>query len=304
MDFRNFRGAAKRIDDLDLPRLGHLIGVGEDEIHAVLDAETNGHGFDALGRPRMLFEPHIFWRELPKGKRGEAQRLGLAYPKWRRNYPADSYPRLKQAMAIDATAALRAASWGLGQVMGFNHKLAGYDTVDEMVTAFMADEENHLKAMVEFIVSAGLDDELRRHDWRGFARGYNGPGFEKNGYDDKLAAAWRRWAKIPDTAWSPEEAAPVPVPSPAPRDRAGSAAPDLIASVSKAIGAAKGAAQGSIAGIGTPTAIAGTLKAFGWFPDLTPEQIIIGFGLVTLVVATATAAFFAFRRAYDAPANK
>ncbi|MER8830438.1 hypothetical protein NKH73_25245 [Mesorhizobium sp. M0938] len=46
-----FRGAARRLDDLDLPKLGALIGVGEDEIHAFLDVEISGYGFHAHGRP-------------------------------------------------------------------------------------------------------------------------------------------------------------------------------------------------------------------------------------------------------------
>lgn len=29
-DFNGFVGAARRLDDIDLPRLGHEIGVGED----------------------------------------------------------------------------------------------------------------------------------------------------------------------------------------------------------------------------------------------------------------------------------
>lgn len=196
----NFKGAAKRLDDIDLPMIGRMIGVGEDEIHAVLDVESAGTGFDSQGRPKMLFEPHVFWRELGIGaKRDRAAAAGLAHPQWRRNYPADSYPRLQQAMAIDETAALRSASWGLGQVMGFNHKVAGYTTVLDMVQAFMQDEEKHLLAMINFIRASGLDDELRRHNWAGFARGYNGAGFAKNGYDRKLAAAYARWQKIKDT---------------------------------------------------------------------------------------------------------
>ncbi|MGX9119615.1 N-acetylmuramidase domain-containing protein [Mesorhizobium sp. BHbsci] len=55
-----FKGAARRLDDLDLPKLGARIGVGEDEIHAFLEVETSGHGFDAHGRPIILFEPHVF----------------------------------------------------------------------------------------------------------------------------------------------------------------------------------------------------------------------------------------------------
>lgn len=196
----DFKGLAKRIDDVDLPRLGKLIGVGEDEIHAVIDVETAGGGFDKLGRPKMLFEPHIFYRELGPSRRAVAVSKGLAYARWgARPYPRDSYPRLIEAMAIDRAAALRSASWGMGQIMGFNHKLAGHTDVETMVESFCVDEENHLRAMVEFILSEDLDDDLRRHDWSGFARGYNGAGYAKNGYHTKLAAAYAKWSRIKDT---------------------------------------------------------------------------------------------------------
>ncbi|SOR29789.1 conserved protein of unknown function [Methylorubrum extorquens] len=52
--------AAARLSDYDLPRVGHTIGVGEDEIHAVMEVEASGGGFDRLKRPKMLFEPHVF----------------------------------------------------------------------------------------------------------------------------------------------------------------------------------------------------------------------------------------------------
>lgn len=201
----NFKGKAKRLDDIDLPLIGREIGVGEDEVHAILDVESAGSGFDKQSRPKMLFEPHVFWRELGAGaKRDKAAAAGLAYPRWKRNYPADSYPRLAKALAIDEEAALRSASWGLPQMMGFNCKLAGYPTAKAMVTDFLNDEDTHLRAMVRFITATGLDDELRRHDWKGFARGYNGPGFAQNGYDRKLAQAFARWQKIKDT--------PIPAP--------------------------------------------------------------------------------------------
>lgn len=196
----NFKGRAKRLDDIDLPLVGRQIGVGEDEIHALLDVESAGSGFDKQGRPKMLFEPHVFWRELGSGvKRDKAAAMGLAYPKWRRNYPADSYPRLIEAMKIDEEAALRSASWGLAQIMGFNALTVGYATAKDMVLAFVEDEEAHLRAMVLFIIKTGLADHLRMHNWKAFARGYNGVGFAKNGYDRKLAQAFARWQKIKDT---------------------------------------------------------------------------------------------------------
>jgi len=197
----NFIGKAKRLCDVDLPRLGATIGVGEDEIHAVLDVEARGKGFDAKGRPVMLFEPHIFYRELSGKEREQAVAQGLAYPKWRRNYPRDSYPRLIRAMGINQEAALRSASWGLGQIMGFNCSLCGYSSAGAMVAAFIEGEDIQLEAMIKFIVSAGLDDELQRHDWRGFARGYNGSGYARHGYHTRLQRAYEKWARIADTAW-------------------------------------------------------------------------------------------------------
>jgi hypothetical protein len=165
----------------------------------VVTVEASGSGFDAQGRLKMLFEPHRFYRELGERKRELAVTQGLAYERWgERPYPADSYPRLLAAIKIDRPGALRSASWGLAQIMGFNAKSAGYATAEDMIADFLDDEEKHLIAMVRFIISEALDDELRNHDWRGFARGYNGPGYAKHGYHTKLAAAFKAWQARPD----------------------------------------------------------------------------------------------------------
>lgn len=201
---RNFAGAAVRLDDLALPKLGAKIGVGEDEIHAFLDVETRGHGFDASGRPIILFEPHVFYRNLAGAARAKAVAQGLAYPKWgEQPYPKDSYPRLKLACAIDETAALKSASWGLGQVLGENFEAAGFLTPQAMVEAMMDSEELQLEASVNFIKANHLDAALRAHDWATFAKGYNGASYKKNAYDTKLADAFRKWSRIKDTPWTP-----------------------------------------------------------------------------------------------------
>lgn len=201
----NFKGRAKRLDDLDLPKIGRSIGVGEDEIRAVLEVESRGSGYDAQGRPRILFEPHVFYRLLKGAQRASAVAAGLAYARWgAQPYPRDSYPRLHRAMAINRAAALKACSWGLPQLMGENFKAGGFASVEAMVAAFCEDEEAHLEAMVQFIRVSRLDDELRRHDWAGFARGYNGPGYAKNRYDVRLASAFSRWRAKPDVKFSPD----------------------------------------------------------------------------------------------------
>lgn len=221
-----FRGPALRLNDLDLPRVGRMIGVGEDEIHAILDVEAAGSGFDAKGRPKMLFEPHLFHRFLSGAKRERAIQEGLAYDGWRPGtYPPDSYPRLIAAMKIDETAALRAASWGLGQILGDNYKVCGYDSPQAMVIDFTSGEDAQLEAMIRFIKAKGLDDDLRNHEWASFARGYNGALYAAHGYHLKLRAAFEKWQKIKDTPFDPSKFPDAPRPKPKqPKDGKGTAA--------------------------------------------------------------------------------
>ena len=201
----DFKGKAKKLEDKDLPRIGARIRVGEDEIHAFMDVEAAGSGFDNQGRPKMRFEYHYFYKRLKAKQLQDAIKQRLAYKSWRSGkHPRDMYPILQQAIKINPTAALQSASWGLGQIMGSNYKAAGYPTVQAMVKDFMADEDNHLEAMVNFLIANHLDDDLRDHRWSGLARGYNGPAYASHGYHTKLAAAYKKWSRIKDTPFDIE----------------------------------------------------------------------------------------------------
>lgn len=195
-----FVGKAKRIDDIDLPKLARRIGVGEDELHAFIDVETHGSGFDEKNRPRILFERHIFWKYLSQAERKKAGNLASPSPGGY-GKQSEQYDKLQRAMKINPKAALFACSWGLAQIMGFNHGLAGYPTVEAMIEDFKDDEENHLAAAVTFIINNHLDDNLRAHDWKGFALGYNGRNYRINRYDERLAEAFAKWKRIKDTPY-------------------------------------------------------------------------------------------------------
>ena len=214
-DFTTFQGAANCIDSLDIPRLAHRIGVGEDEIHAFAEVEAANSGFDSQGRPRMLFEPHVFYRNLRAGERDQAVTQGLAYKKWRPgSYPRDSYPRLAEALTINQSAALKAASWGRLQVLGENYAMCGYVSPEQMVSEMMHDEENHLEAGINYILAAGIDDDLRSlagltqpttpADCAPIVRVWNGAGYAKGGYHIKFAKAHNKWRNTVDTGWSPD----------------------------------------------------------------------------------------------------
>jgi N-acetylmuramidase len=166
------------------------------QLLAVVTVETSGCGCLADRRPAILFERHIFSRQT--GGRFDAEHPDISN-RTPGGYSQGSgeYNRLAKAVQLDRTAALMSASWGLGQVMGFNFGKAGYDSVESMVSKNMESEDEQLMAMARFLQASGLDRPLGAQDWTSFARGYNGVDFARNLYDSKLAAAFQRFQHPP-----------------------------------------------------------------------------------------------------------
>ena len=185
----------------DYAEAAAALGVETAAILAVKEVELgNKPAFVQPGQPRILFEGHIFWRQLKKrGINPEQYVRGnedVLYPKWTRSHYTNSgqgeYARLQKAMAIDEKAALASASWGMFQIMGFNYKVCGCRNINEFVEVMSQSEAAQLQLFMNFLQANGQDDFLRNHDWAGFARSYNGPGYAQNRYDVKLRDAYRR----------------------------------------------------------------------------------------------------------------
>ena len=183
-----FIGDSTPLADLDFERAARAIGCTVAAVRAVAQVESRG-GYLSDGRPKILFERHKFHR-FTNGAHSAAH-SDISWP-GAGGYLGGSaeYDRLEAAIALDRPAALKSASWGAFQIMGFNHQMVGYDDVESFVAAMVASEANQLDAFVAFIEAAGLADELIRLDWSGFARGYNGPDYAINRYDEKMAAAY------------------------------------------------------------------------------------------------------------------
>lgn len=175
------------------------LGIETAAIKAVAEVESGGNGFLQSGHPKILFEPHVFWLELKKHGIDPAKITGAAdilYPVWgSKPYGknSDQPNRLERAIQINKDAALKSASWGKFQIMGYNHELAGFATVDAFVAAMHIDEDQHLVAFANFIRNRGLVKYLNPFDPEKFALGYNGKGYKKNEYDTKLAAAYQKF---------------------------------------------------------------------------------------------------------------
>lgn len=191
-----FIGKAKPIEESDYEAAARQLFCEVAAIRAVAKVESGGrNGFLGDKRPKILFESRWF-HKLTDGRFDQGN-PDISTSTWVRNYSggAGEYDRLAKALALDRSAALKSASWGMFQILGVNHRLAGFDDVEAYVKAQCVSEGEHLKAFVNFVVANHLDDELRDRRWADFARGYNGPAFRENRYDEKMALAYAEFGQ-------------------------------------------------------------------------------------------------------------
>jgi len=180
-----------------IARVANELGCDVAAIQAVVEVESPNGGYLPDGRVVILFERHVFWRELDS----------IGYDPAQINLPASicsqqrggyvggagEYARLAQAATINREAAYRSCSWGRFQIMGYHATALGYESAMHMALAFEASEAQHLFAFSAFVqLDADLLKALRNRKWPAFAKIYNGPAYADNLYDTKLARAYAR----------------------------------------------------------------------------------------------------------------
>lgn len=200
-------------------------GVDPSGLLAVVEVESDGKSMEVDGKtPCLLFERHIFYRELKKRQPSRLQAAvdaGLAHQDWRRSTQykdqGTSTKRLalmERARAINVECANRSASWGVGQTMGFLAEELGFPNANAMLK-FMIDGgiPAQVECMLREIKNKNLIPSLNKHDWAHFARIYNGSGYAANQYDTRMAAAERKWRnKISDEPDAPDADQPIDPP--------------------------------------------------------------------------------------------
>ena len=171
-------------------------------IKAVAEVESRGAGFFNDGRPKILFEAHIF--SAKTNHVYDNSHPNISSRKWNKKLykgGTKEYIRLDEASNLNRTAALSSASWGKFQVMGFNAVSCGWNSVDKFVVDMYKNEGEHLKAFVGFVNVNNLAKYLRSKDWAKFAGGYNGPAYKENKYDNKMAEAYKKYEKDDNQAF-------------------------------------------------------------------------------------------------------
>lgn len=175
-------------------------------VKAVNEVESNGKGFFVDGRPKILFEGHVFWDQLKKAgidpaTISNAGNSDVLYSRWTKSHylggPRE-YDRMEKASKLlpdprVKAAALESASWGSYQIMGYHARKLGYASVQEFVDQMYIHERNQLEAFGKYITAFGCITHLRAKNWAGFAKCYNGPGYAQNKYDVKMANAYQKY---------------------------------------------------------------------------------------------------------------
>lgn len=191
---------APRVTEAELQGFADRLGCTLRQLRTVALVESGGGGFDADGRPRILWERHYFWKRLrlkiplisdpaPGGYTLDANRNGIN----------DSWEKLATACCTAPGWAFESASWGKFQIMGAWWAKLGYASAIEFAWAMRESEAAHYEALVRYCETFGLVPAIRAISGNPvtcvpFAKGYNGAGFRKFNYDGKLAEAWRKLA--------------------------------------------------------------------------------------------------------------
>lgn len=170
------------------------LGVETAMLWAFLDVETGPWaGFTTAGRPIIRFEPHVF-------ERLTSAKFSVSHPQLSRPYAKrDHYPtpainerwikQMRPAYALDPDAALKSASWGRPQIMGFNHASCGFPTVRGFVRHMARSEAAQMECMARYLRQNDFIDAMRERSFYLIAAKYNGPA-NVDIYGPKLQSAY------------------------------------------------------------------------------------------------------------------
>lgn len=180
---------APALSATDIAGAASRLGCSIRQINAVRKVEAAGRGFDAAGRPKILFERHRFHKLT--GGRFSPTIFSQREPG---GYNVNSWGKLCDAIGTgEVDAAFQSASWGAFQVMGEWWDELGYPSPYALAWSTVQSEAGQLELLIRYIEHFRLQDELAAltsnpETCRPFAAAYNGPGYRRNRYDIRLAA--------------------------------------------------------------------------------------------------------------------
>ncbi len=182
------------LTDADFIQVAKELDVEVAAIKAVviIEAGTQMKGFWAPGIPVVNFDRTMFNRFKNKVA-SPVKAKGEKVPEGLKGYALKEWTQLINARKINAQGANMGTFWGMFQIGGFNYKKCGCETIEEFVKRMAYSELEQLELFAAFITNCGMLDDLRKKNWAGFAKKYNGASYAKRGYHTKMAAAYKKF---------------------------------------------------------------------------------------------------------------
>lgn len=186
----------EKLTDEDFKLVSQELGVEVAAIKAVvlIEAGSQMKGFFAPGVPVINFDRSLYnqFRNKAKNKAGSK---GEKVPPGLSGYGLREWTQLVSARKVNCEGANLGTFWGMFQIGGFNYKLCGCESVQEMVELMSKSELEQLELFAAFIRNAGMLQALRDKNWAAFARKYNGASYARRGYHTRMANAYSKFKK-------------------------------------------------------------------------------------------------------------
>lgn len=194
---------SRRLKEADLQAAADRLGVELACVKAVNAVESRGSGFLDDGRPVILLERHVAYRQA-KAVDMPVDTMALRYPNLispkRGGYSggAAEWSRFDNLRSITTQSiAVESCSWGLFQIMGHHWNDLGYASAEDFQQCMTSSEGAQLEAFIRFIeANPTLLKALKAKKWAEFARMYNGPAYKENCYDAKLDAEYTKAKRL------------------------------------------------------------------------------------------------------------
>jgi hypothetical protein len=139
-----------------------------------IETESGGLGFSPTTNKIIIqFEPKWFARKAPYSPSGlwSLNKVDVQNKEWL---------AFNDAFSENPEAAMESTSIGMGQIMGFNYKLLGFDSVGEMWDDAKLGLENQVEQIAKLILAEpNLYTAVKNKDFNSIAGNYNGWGFKQ-----------------------------------------------------------------------------------------------------------------------------
>ena len=182
----------------DYEKIAKKLGVEKEVVQAIATVESSGSGFYKNGNPKVRFEGHWF-RKYQKGKDNfstlQKDNSDIIYPYSKSSSKKHGSAEYQKALKLDSESAMLSTSFGAFQIMGFNFKAAGHESVKDFVDA-QKTTAGQVESFMSFISSnKAMLKAMKDKDFAKFAELYNGPDYAVNKYDTKMKNLYNKLKK-------------------------------------------------------------------------------------------------------------